>query len=150
VRKVTNGVIRTIAGSGLFNGFGNGGPATDAYLTIPDGLAVGPDGAIFVSDGSQVRRISGSSIEAFAGDGTTGYSGDNGPAARAQFNSAGGLSFDAAGNLFITDIFNNCIRKVSAGVITTVAGDGTLGFGNGFAGDDGPALRAKINNPRGV
>ena len=49
---------------------------------------------------------------------------------------------DSAGNLYIADLYNNRIRKVSNGVITTVAGNGTLGF----SGDGGPAISAQLSN----
>jgi hypothetical protein len=70
-----------------------------------------------------------------AGNGTPGFSGDNGPATSAQLYSPQGLAVDSASNLYIADSGNNRIRKVSNGVITTVAGNGT----GGVSGDNGPA-----------
>jgi sugar lactone lactonase YvrE len=150
VRKVSNGVITTIAGNGQGNGFGDGGPATRAYLPSPSGIAIDFAGNVYISDGWEIRRVANGMVTTVAGDGTIGYTGDGGPATKAQFNSPTGLALDSAGSLYITDYFNNCIRRISGGVISTVAGDGTLGFGNGFAGDNGPATRAKISNPTGV
>ena len=70
-----------------------------------------------------------------AGNGTSGFSGDNGPAAGAQLSGPVGVAVDTAGNLYIADNGNHCIRKVAGGVITTVAGNGTVGS----RGDGGPA-----------
>ena len=80
-----------------------------------------------------------------AGNGTAGYSGDNGPATSAQLNTPYGVAVDAAGNLYIADTGNHRIRKVSNGVITTVAGNGTPGY----SGDNGPATSAQLNRPDG-
>ncbi len=81
-----------------------------------------------------------------AGNGTAGFSGDNGPATSAELNVPAGVAVDSAGNLYIADYGNNRIRKVSNGVITTVAGNGTAGF----SGDNGPATSAELNMPGGV
>ena len=75
-----------------------------------------------------------------------GYTGDNGPAAGAQLNYPWAVAVDSAGNLYIADTYNQCIRKVSNGVITTVAGNGTPGYG----GDNGPATSAQLYDPFGV
>src|SRR5205814_1759057 len=81
-----------------------------------------------------------------AGNGTDGFSGDNGPATSAQLNFPTGVAVDSAGNLYIADNENHRIRKVSDGMITTVAGNGTRGFG----GDNGPATSAQLGDPSGV
>ena len=80
-------------------------------------------------------------ITTVAGNGIRGYSGDNGPATNAQLNDPQGVAIDAAGNLYIVDGGNYRIRKVSNGVITTVAGNGTAGYG----GDGGPATSAQLS-----
>ncbi len=89
-------------------------------------------------------------ITTVAGTGVAGFSGDGGPATSAQLNlgSFPGVTVDGSGNLFIADQWNHRIRKVSAatGIITTVAGTGTPGFG----GDGGPATSAQLYNPGGV
>ncbi len=86
-------------------------------------------------------------IYTVAGTGVSGFSGDGGPAISAELYGPYGMEFDAAGNLYFADYYNNRIRKVSvAGVITTVAGDSTQGFG----GDGGPATSAQLNGPRDV
>ena len=86
-------------------------------------------------------------ISTVAGDGTEGSGGDGGPAVAAQLSSPWGVALDGAGNLYIADSSNQRIRKVdAAGMISTVAGDGTLGFG----GDGGPATAAQLRSPWGV
>ena len=79
-------------------------------------------------------------ITTVAGNGTLGYSGDNGPATSAQLGYALGIAVDSSGNLYIADNWNSRVRKLSNGVITTVAGNGTLGL----SGDDGPATSAQL------
>jgi uncharacterized protein (TIGR03437 family) len=87
------------------------------------------------------------SIATIAGNGSAAYGGDGGPATSAALNVAVDISFDRAGNLFIADQNNHRIRKVTpAGIISTVAGNGTAGF----AGDGGPAVNAQLNTPIGV
>src|SRR5262249_26968883 len=78
--------------------------------------------------------------------GTPGFSGDDGPAASAQLADPTGVAVDGAGNLYIADAGNNRIRKVSGGVITTIAGNGS----QGFRGDDGPAVAAFLDMPWGI
>ena len=87
-------------------------------------------------------------ITTAVGTGRPGYQGDGGPAAEARLNNPFDVAFDAAGNLFLSDTFNHCVRKVDArtGVITTVAGVGKAGF----SGDGGPATSARMNEPYGV
>jgi sugar lactone lactonase YvrE len=96
----------------------------------------------------RVRKVSFDGIiTTVAGNGTQGYSGDGGSAASAQLNVPAALAVDAAGNLFIADTYNNRIRMVSpAGIITTVAGDGT----QGYSGDAGPATRAQFGSISGL
>ncbi|HTA81522.1 MAG TPA: SBBP repeat-containing protein, partial [Bacteroidia bacterium] len=86
-------------------------------------------------------------ITTIAGNGASGYSGDGAAATAANLNEPTGLVTDAAGNIYISDKFNNCIRKVNtAGIITTAAGNGTAGF----TGDGGAATNAELNNPYGI
>ena len=83
-------------------------------------------------------------VTTVAGNGTAGFTGDGGPATAARLKKPGGVALDAAGNLFIADTWNHRIRKVTpGGVISTVAGNGTLGF----SGDGGPATAAQLNYP---
>jgi sugar lactone lactonase YvrE len=144
--------ITTVAGN-LLPGFsGDGGPATSAELNYPQGLAVDPAGNLFIADSGneRLRRVDAATgiIMTVAGNGTHGYSGDGGPATSATFDGPYGVAVDAAGNLFISDWWNSCIRRVDAitGIITTVAGNGFPGF----SGDGGLAASAVLSLPQGV
>jgi sugar lactone lactonase YvrE len=148
VRKVSNGVITTVAGNGTPGFGGDGGPATSAQLYAPSGIAVDLAGNLYIADSAnnRIREVSAGTIATVAGIGTPGFSGDNGPATGAQLYAPSGIALDAAGNLYIADTYNAAIREVSKGVITTVAGTGTPGFG----GDSGLAPNAQLNNPYGL
>ena len=127
---------------------GDNGPPTSAQLSLPYGVAVDSAGNLYIADwgNNRVRKVSGGVITTVAGNGTRGFSGDNGPPTNAQLANPQGVAVDSAGNLYIADYGNNRIRKVSNGVITTVAGNGTPGF----SGDNGPATSAQLANPYGV
>jgi sugar lactone lactonase YvrE len=148
IRKVSNGVITTVAGNGTLGYSGDNGPATNAQLSYPYGVAVDAGGSLYIADqgNSRIRKVSNGVITTVVGNGTEGSSGDNGPATSAQLYSPLGVAVDSAGNLYIADFSNSRIRKVSNGVITTVAGNGT----GGYSGDNGPATGAQLYNPKGV
>jgi uncharacterized protein (TIGR03437 family) len=156
VRKVAlDGTITTVAGNGSADSSGDGGPATSAAVDSPGDLALDTAGNLFISSGAFVgegrgnviRKVTpGGLITTVAGNGTAGYSGDGGPATNAALNAPEGLAIDNAGNLFIADQFNRRIRKVSNGIITTVAGNGSAGY----AGDGGPAVSAELAGPAGM
>ncbi len=128
VRKVTpDGIIQTIAGTGEDGYSGDGGPAIAARINQPRGLAVDSAGNLYIADtgNNVIRRVSpGGIITTFAGTGQAGYSGDRGPATSAQLNFPVHVALDAAGNVYIADSFNAVVRKVSGGIIDTVAGGG--------------------------
>jgi hypothetical protein len=110
-----------------------------------------PTGTIYFEDNDDIRAGRryqwGRSLSVTAGTGTAGYTGDNSSATSATLNLPQGVAMDTAGNLFIADTANHCIRKVStSGIITTVAGTGTAGYG----GDDGAATSATLNLPQGI
>lgn len=124
--------------------------ATEASISLVDGVAVAPNGDIYISQREHniVTRVdSKGMIHKVAGTGKSGFSGDGGPAAQALLKLPAGLHFDKQGNLYIADRENHRVRKVDTqGVITTVAGNGTAGF----SGDGGPATQASLNLPAGV
>lgn len=145
----TDGVITTIAGTGEAGFSGDGGPATEAQLDHPWGIAVDEGGAVyFTTLPSVVRRIDPSGvITTIAGDGGVGYAGDGGPATEARFNSPEHVAVDSEGNVYVEDTGNNCIRMVDLnGIITTVVGM----RGKGFKGDGGPADLALLSEPSGM
>lgn len=148
-----DGVITPVAGTG---GLGDGGPATDARLLSPTGLAVDMDGALYIADtgNNRIRKVDTEGvITTFAGTGERGDGGDGGPAVEAQFNSPSGVAVDAQGNVYISDTYNNRVRKVDTeGIITTFAGTGEMGpFEDEEAiGDGGPATRARLIAPAGL
>jgi uncharacterized protein (TIGR03437 family) len=143
VRKVSNGVITTVAGSGMGGQSGDNGPATSAELESPSGIAVDAAGNLYIADLGRVRKVSNGVITTVAGGGT--LSGDNVSATSAWLDPSG-IAVDAAGNLYIADTDHNRIRKVANGAITTVAGNGT----EGYSGDNGPATSAQLDWPTGV
>lgn len=151
VRKVDAfGVITTIAGNGTAGNLGDGGPATAAELRTPYAVAFDHSGNLYVGDlaNCTVRKITPSgTILPFAGLGGIGNTGDGGPATAALLGDVSGVAVDANDNVYITLTGYNCVRKVdAAGIITTVAGTGVLGF----SGDGGPATAAKLNTPHSV
>jgi len=151
IRKVdSQGVITTIAGTGIAGFNGDGGPATNAQLNHPSGIAIDKKGNLFFSDRSndRIRVIdSKGKIHTYAGNGQEGFKGDSGPALEAYLDKPFGVALDRKGNLYIADRGNNRVRKVNTqGIITTVAGDG----GFFFMGDNGPAYRASVAGPTGV
>jgi NHL repeat-containing protein len=129
IRRVDpKGRITTIAGTGVSSSTGDGGLATAATLADPEGLAIAPDGTLYVGEaaGNRIRKIApDGTISTLAGTGAIGYTGDGGPAASATLavsESEVGLTVDGLGNVYIPDLGNHCIRKVDlAGIITTFA-----------------------------
>jgi hypothetical protein len=122
------GTLSALAGTGKPGSGGDGGPALEAGLNVPYGLAIDHQDNLYVADRSnnRVRKIDREGIITnVAGTGAQGFGGDGGPATAAKLNSPVGLAIDAAGNLYIADQGNDRVRRVDAdGVITTVAGGG--------------------------
>ncbi len=143
VRRLSGGKITTIAGSGVAGFSGDGGPAIQAKLDYPNGLALDAAGNLYIADAGnyRVRVVSGGTIKTVAGDGQSGFTGDGGPATSATLGYPEGLATDSAGALYIVDAENNCLRKVFSGTITTLAGTGAAGF----SGDGGPAQFAQLS-----
>jgi DNA-binding beta-propeller fold protein YncE len=153
VRRIDaeTGTISPVAGTEGHGYAGDGGPATEALFQSPCGLAVAPDGDVFVADSENrvIRRIDGDTgiVTTFAGTGVRGSTGDSGPAAQATLDMPVALALAPDGSLFIADPLVHRIRKVSPdGIITTVAGTGAAGYD----GDEVPAAGARLNQPRGL
>ena len=152
IRRVdaSTGIMSTVAGDGTQGFSGDGGSATIASLNRPWGVALDASGNLFIADrlNHRIRRVDASTdvISTVAGDGNFGFSGDGGLATNARLTQPTDVAVDAPGNLFISDTNNVRIRRVDAstGIITTVAGTGTLGF----SGDGGPATSAGLFFPR--
>ncbi|MBZ5608094.1 MAG: hypothetical protein LAP38_07550 [Acidobacteriia bacterium] len=142
VRRVTpDGIIRTIAGTGDEGYTGDGGPAIQARLNEPRGLAVDSAGNLYISDtgNNVVRKVSADGIiTTVAGNGHPGYLGDGASATAARLNFPVHVALDTAGTLYIADSFNGVVRKVSAGIIDTFAGGG-INFAEGV-----PATQAGL------
>jgi DNA-binding beta-propeller fold protein YncE len=161
VRRIApDGTIATLAGNGTEGFRGDGGPAADAELDFPSGLALDAAGSLYIADtdNHRVRRVTpDGTIATIAGSGPTGYlrggfGGDGRPATAARLWRPFGLALDAAGSLYIADGFNNRVRRLTPdGTITTIAGSGPTGYlQGGFGGDGGPATAARLNFPRAL
>ena len=162
--RFRNGIITTVAGNGTSGYSGDNGPATSAEFYFNyyyfAGLAVDSAGNLYVADilNARVRKVtfvgSVASISTFAGNGLgdggaptgSGGSGDNGPAVNAGISDPQGVAVDPQGNVYISEGGGNRVRKVSNGIITTVAGTGSYSF----SGDGGLATNAAINGPAGL
>ena len=151
VREInTSGIITTIAGNGMYGYNGDGMAATSAQLNAIDDIAWDGSGNIFIADygNNRIRKVNTSGIiSTVAGTGVAGFSGDGGVATSAQLNSPVGITMDGNGNLYISTAGDGRVRKVSnAGIITTLAGTGVIGFW----GDSGPATSAQFNSPQRI
>ena len=149
IRQVgTNGIINTVAGTGIA-----GSPSSETGVAVlqnlnqPQGLMFDAGGGLLVADSgnNRIRRwTKDGNISTVAGSSVAGNSGDNGPAISAALRSPAGVTVDSTGNLYIADSSNSTIRRVdTAGVISTVAGNGTAGY----TGDGSPATAYEFNGP---
>lgn len=150
IRRIDRrGVITTVAGDGKSAYSGDGGPATQASLNTPQGVAFDRDGALLIADtfNHVVRRVDrDGKITTLAGT-VPGYGGDGGDAKKAQINLAMAVAVAPDGAVYISDAANSRIRRVTPdGVIQTVVGYGPAQdtYGAGFAGDGGPPEKAKV------
>jgi len=163
IRRITpDGIMTTVAGSGNTGGFtGDGGPATEAKLSQPTGIALGPDGSLFIADAAnqRIRRVGPDGIiTTVAGTGTFGFNGDNRLATTAQLSTPVGVAVGSDGSVYIAEGGHRIRRVDPSGMIATVAGTGAvcfLGqlpqseFGN-TCGENVPATSAKLSSPSGV
>ncbi|UQI44822.1 NHL repeat-containing protein [Streptomyces sp. HU2014] len=153
IRKVDahSRTITTVAGIGKAYFSGDEGPATEAYLNNPRGVAVDSLGNLYIADSNneRVRRVDARTGIITTVAGTYGYGtpGDGGSAVDAHLYGPYGVAVDFAGNLYIADTYHHLVRKVDARtrIITTVAGNGEPGFTG-----DGPAVKNSLYHPRGV
>jgi len=141
-------IINTVAGTGVNALGGDGGPATASPLSGPHGLAVGPDGSLYIGESGRVRRVSPNGIiTTIAGTGTGGFGGDGGPAIAATLSMAFDLAVGPDGSIYMADTYNHRIRRISPdGMMSTVAGNGQ----DGGSGDGGPATSAALSQPVSV
>ena len=146
IRQVINGTITTIAGTGVAGFAGDNGLAANAQLFDPISIAADNSGAVYVADSNnaRVRKIAGGFITTVAGQGFVFYNGD-GPALTTDLDPYS-LAVDSSGNVVIADRYNNRIRKLAAGAISTIAGNGSYNF----FGDGGPATSAALGLSMGV
>src|ERR1700693_4681627 len=157
VRKVApDGIITTVAGNGESGSSGDAGPATDAQLRQPSGLAVGNSGNLYIADltNNVVREVSASGIittVAGVASSEPAFSGDGGSATSARLALPWHIALDLNGNLFIADSLNHRIRKVSPnGTITTVAGNDTRALNGTGPNSSGPATNIALDFPSGL
>src|SRR6185503_4198166 len=156
VRKIdANGIITAFAGNGTVMA-GNGGdgiPALNASLHTVEDIATDNNGNVFIADyaRSEIRKVDAQGIiTTIAGNGLTSSDnygvGDGGPAVLAPLYTPMSVAVDHAGNIYIAETSSGVIRKVNPqGIISTIAGRGF--YDQGYAGDGGPALQAKLNGP---
>lgn len=145
--------VVTILGTGQSGWSGDGGPGTVAQCGGPFGIAVGPDGALYVCeiDSHVIRRIDLKTqiVTTVAGvAGKSGHAGDGGPATQALLFEPYEVRFDREGHMFFVEMKGEVVRRVDArtGIISTVAGNGTAGF----SGDGGPATKAQLKQPHSI
>jgi streptogramin lyase len=148
--STTSGTLTTVVGCGIGGNAGDGGAATASYLKMPFCVVADISGNIYVSDrmNHKIRKVNPAGvITTYAGTGVAGFSGDGGAAVSAQLNEPAGITLDDSGNLYVADLRNNRIRKISlAGTITTIAGTGALGY----SGDGGLATAARLSCPNTI
>ena len=149
-------LITTYAGSTATSGYaGDNAAASSATLGYPWAIACDSSGNLYIADQNnhRIRKVTASTgiISTIVGTGTSSYSGDSGLASSATLNTPLGVAYDTADNLYIADTYNQRIRKVSAGVIYTVAGSGATGSSSGsFIGENVQATSATLNQPYGI
>jgi sugar lactone lactonase YvrE len=151
IRRITGGVIITIAGTGTAGYSGDNGAATSALLNAPQGLAVDIAGNLYFADSGNnvIRKITTPSstsgiIYTVAGNGQRGNYSGNGSPLTAEFNAPVGVAVDTLGNVYVADTNNQLVREISAsGIVTTIAGTGAAGY----SGDGIAAASAQLNYP---
>lgn len=151
IRRLDNqGILRTVAGTGMCGYSGDNGPAAKAMLCKPSGVAIGPDGCLYIADTGNhcIRKVNNEGIiTTFAGCGEDGCEGDEGKAVTAKLSRPGGVVVDDHGCVYTNDYGNNVVRMITAdGIIRTVAGSGEFGY----SGDGKSAVMAAMDRPYGI
>ncbi len=143
-------IINTFAGSAAYTTSGDGGPAIDAGIYWPRGIAFDHKGNMYFVDNNTVRKVDAAGIvTTIAGDGIPGFSGDSSLAVAAKLNDPQGMAIDKAGNLYIAEQNNHVVRKVDTnGIITTFAGN--YYYSGGYGAYWGPADSAGLAWPTGL
>ncbi|HET8546410.1 MAG TPA: hypothetical protein VFL57_00320 [Bryobacteraceae bacterium] len=142
----SDGIVRTIAGTGETASNGDGGPATSAAVDSPSGVAVDTAGNVYIAEYARIRKVSAGTISTIAGTGRPGTGGNGGPAVNAPV-VPGSVAVDAAGNVYFTESVFDFVRKITAtGTMMFIAGGGDTGFG----GDGGSAQTARLDTPMDV
>ena len=149
VRKVTGGVITTVAGNGTINTFTDNVAATSTQLFQPTHIASDDAGNLYVADSLnyRVRRVADGTISTVAGSGTKGFTGDGGPAINAQIGAPRGIAAAQDGTLYFADNDNNRVRQVILGTVSTAAGTGDL---TGDPQDGVPPASTMVAQPSGL
>lgn len=155
VRKVSpQGIITTLAGKPGQIGFsGDGGPADQALLREPNGLALDSQGRLFIADVADHRvrvvDLKTGKISTYAGTGKGATAGDGGPVADVSFNGARAVAVSPKGDcLYVVERQGHCVRRIdfATGQVSRVAGTGA----KGYSGDGGPALEATMDGPKEI
>ena len=145
----TEGILTTIAGSGVPSFSGDGGPAVNAQINGATGVAVDTAGNVYIADTAnhRLREVANGTISTIAGNGSPGFAGENVAPAVSQLNTPGGVAVDGAGRVYIADSDNSRVRRIDpGGNIFTFAGNGN----SSYFGDGAAARSASVNQPQGV
>ena len=146
--KASDATIETVAGNGTARN-GDGGLATSAVVTSPYSVTVDGQGNIYIGEYNtgRIRQVdSKGNINTFAGTGSPGFSNDGGDPKKAQIATPYGLCVDSSNNIYLADLLNYRIRKISGSAINTIAGSGLYSY----SGDGASALGAQLNLPTGI
>ena len=156
IRKIsTDGMITTVAGTGVAGFTGDGGPAIAARINTPQGIFVDGQNNLYIADtyNSVVRKVDAvtGNIKTIAGNGSASHSGDGGLAINAGVPNPTSVAVDADGNIYLAEVsagITSRVRKIDAlsGIITTIAGTNVIGY----SGDGGPAVNANLSGPVAV
>ena len=151
--KSKDDTVETVVGTGKAGFSGDGASPLDAQIHAPGDLATTGSGDLYIADvlNQRIRFVDfdkkkDAIITTVAGNGSAGFSGDDGPPTSASLNYPWGITVADGSTFTIADTRNNRIRSVNKGKITTIAGTGV----NGYSGDGGPALDAKLSFPFGI